>query len=159
MKTKLVRPIKYNPKVTSPYGPRPGIGNGFHTGIDYINKDDPGGVNWNGDRSVVAICDGIVIFDYDSYNEAYRFGGNNGKDTGGNMVIIKHNIDGIDYFVRYLHLKENTVSVGTKVLTGQTIGEYSDYGYSFGEHLHIDMFTIDWTLINPTQILLNGFGE
>ena len=159
MPTRLVRPVRYNPTVTSPYGPRPGIGNGFHDGIDYINGDDKGmNVTPDVNRDVVAMGDGVVIYDYDSYNEAYRWGGNNGQDTAGNMVIIQHNINGVEYFIRYLHLKKNHVSIGERVKIGQVIGEYADVGYSFGAHVHIDMYTINWQPINPTQIFLDGFA-
>jgi len=159
MGTKLVRPVQENPVVSSPYGPRPGIGNGFHDGIDYINGYDKGEDNWRGNRNVVAMCDGTVIFDYDSYNAQFRWGGNGGKDTAGNMVIIKHNINGKEYFIRYLHLKENVVSLGQRVTRGQVIGEYADYGYSFGEHLHVDVYTINWEPVNPTAMFLAGFNE
>lgn len=34
-------------------------------------------------------------------------------------------------------------------------GEYGDVGYSFGAHVHIDIFTADWSKkINPHSILL-----
>lgn len=148
MDTALIRPVLEPAHVTSPYGYR--LLNGvrqFHDGIDYVNFADV--------RTVVAIADGVVVFDNDNYDPAKRYDLND-NSSGGRFVILKHNLHGTDYYARYLHLCANTVSVGQTVRQGEALGDYSDYGYSFGAHLHFDLMGMNWRKVNPTPILLAG---
>jgi murein DD-endopeptidase MepM/ murein hydrolase activator NlpD len=143
-------PVK-SPVVTSPYGPR--VLNGqqqFHDGVDFVACGDNGSVG-SADRTVSSIGPGEVIYDKDNYQEAGRW--TNPEDSAGNMVIVKTAIGGAAYYVRYLHLGINRVSVGQRVEAGQALGTYADAGYSFGAHLHLDAYTLDWTKIDPTPIL------
>lgn len=124
----------------------------MHDGIDYVGAGDYGGP---ADRTVFAIADGVVVHDFDGYDPAKRWNPS-APDSAGNMVIIGHNLHGTKYFVRYVHLAKNTVSNGERVKCGQVIGEYGDVGYSFGQHLHLDMWTASWQRIDPTPVLLRG---
>lgn len=147
MTTKLIRPVEEPSKVTSPFGRR--VINGekqFHDGIDYASKT-------NG-LSVLAITDGVVTYDKDNYQHSDRF--TDPADSAGNFVILKHLIHGMYYFVRYLHLGRNVVSIGQQVRRGDVLGFYGDYGYSYGPHVHLDMYTLNWVKINPTPIMLRG---
>jgi len=146
--TPLVRPVLEPAKVTSAYGATEKFRGGKpHGGIDYINTQN--------NISVVAIGDGKVIEDFDYYIHSKRF--KEQRHSAGNMVIIKHRINGRDYFVRYLHLVKNYVKLNQNVKIGEVIGVYGDVGYSFGAHVHIDMFDGAWNKIDPTPILLRGF--
>lgn len=145
--TKLIRPVREPHRVTSPYGHRKLAGKDqFHDGIDYVSG--------SGSREVVAIADGVVCLDVDFYEESKRW--TDGRHSGGNMLIIKHRIHGADYYCRYLHLITNTVAKGEAVLQGRVIGEYADVGYSFGAHLHFDMFDSEWKKIDPTPVMMRG---
>jgi murein DD-endopeptidase MepM/ murein hydrolase activator NlpD len=136
-------PVKKIHKITSDYGKR--VLNGvkeFHDGMDFVSKTD---------QSVLAIADGVVIYDMDNYNDALRWV--DAHHSAGNMVIIQHIINDVKYFVRYLHLRNNVVKVGDQVVSGQYIGEYADVGRSFGPHLHLDAWTEKWQKINPHLIM------
>lgn len=143
----IIRPVQKPHKVTSGYGWRRLNGKRqFHDGIDYINKDDC--------RMVFSMADGVVVHDQDDYNHELRW--MDRKHSAGNMLIIKHKIKRKEYYIRYLHLEQNDVSKGDIVNKWDTIGTYGDVGYSFGAHLHIDMFDMDWQKIDPTEIILNN---
>lgn len=139
----MVSPVK-KPIVTSRYGWRVLNGkNQFHGGVDFISA--------SGDQSVVAMEDGVVIMDYDSYQDSRRW--TYPPDSGGNMVILKTKIGGSYFFIRYLHLSRNSVSKNQKIKKGQKIGDYADVGYSFGAHLHIDAYDAKWKPIDITKFL------
>lgn len=141
----MVRPVLAKHKVTSGWGPR--VLNGatqHHNGIDYISE--------SGNRTVQAMAAGVVVYDQDNYDDTLRW--TDPKHSAGNMIIIKSNIAGQDYYIRYLHLASNFVTINTAVTEGQAIGVYGDVGYSFGAHVHIDFFTMSWQNIDPTQLIL-----
>jgi murein DD-endopeptidase MepM/ murein hydrolase activator NlpD len=122
--------------ITSPYGWRELNGKKeFHDGIDFAN---PG----HKDTRVMAVADGVIVYDKDNYDEAKRW--TDLTDSIGNAVIIQHLINNKFYFLRYCHLGENTVSRGKKVKAGDVIGTYADVGYSFGAHLHLDAYESTW---------------
>lgn len=153
---KLVRPVKPPYTITSPYGQRTINGKPqFHKGIDYVNGDSP--KNYHKDKSVIAICDGICVFDFDSYDDKKRW--NDPEHSAGNMVVLEHVIDDKKYFIRYLHLAKNNVKLKQKVKKGDVIGEYGDAGISYGAHVHIDMWDANWKQIDPTPILVKGLNE
>lgn len=139
--------IVKNPKITSDYGIERILPDGTkdnHDGIDFISESN--------ERTVFSLTNGFVAYDYDDYCEAKRY---QKPNTGGNMVIITSIIEGKTYHIRYLHLAENRVSKGEKIIKGQTIGTYGDVGYSFGAHLHIDIYTADWSKkINPHDLFI-----
>lgn len=143
--TPIKYPVTQPARITSPYGYRSNpFGNGkqFHDGIDYVSM-----VN----RNVYAIADGTVTYDMDWYEHSKAW--TDRRHSGGNMVILKHVIDGEIYFVRYLHLVKNNVSQGQVVNAGDVIGEYANVGMSKGAHLHLDMYDAKWVKIDPTPIM------
>lgn len=140
----MISPVK-SPVITSPYGWRSLHGQRqFHDGIDVISAI--------GDKSVYAICPGIVVHDVDYYDESKRW--TDGRHSAGNMVIILHEVGELKFYLRYLHLVENYVSLRGIVEEGDPIGMYGDVGYSFGAHLHVDLYTFpQWEKIDPTPII------
>ena len=150
----MTRPVILPHKVGDGYGWRKLQGRrNWHNGIDYTTAADtgPGSVC---NRAVLAMADGVVVFDKDNYNHGLRY--TVPEHTGGNMVIVRSVIDGSSYYIRYLHLVGNSVSHGELVSEGQIIGEYGDAGYSFGPHLHVDFWTDAWVNIDPTQLILSN---
>jgi len=132
-------PVTGDWRITSPYGMRTLKGETkFHDGVDF-----GGSIN----DTIVAIADGIVTYDQDDYENNLRWVDRH--HSAGNMVIIKHTIRGVIYYARYLHIIENTVTKGDKVKEGDKIGVYGDVGYSFGAHLHFDLYTHLWVKIDP----------
>jgi murein DD-endopeptidase MepM/ murein hydrolase activator NlpD len=140
---RVSKPLK-DLKITSHYGLRSLDGKmQFHDGIDLIST--------SGNNLVYSIFDGIVCYDFDFYNHALRF--KDKKHSAGNYVIIKSIIDNDIFYIRYLHLIENFVTINQMIDSGQTIGKYGDVGYSFGAHLHIDMFNRNWEKIDVESFL------
>jgi murein DD-endopeptidase MepM/ murein hydrolase activator NlpD len=54
----------------------------------------------------------------------------------GNYVLLRH---GGAIFTRYCHLSAVTVARGQQVKRGQMVGKVGDTGFSFGNHLHLDI--------------------
>ena len=135
-------PVSNPYKITSGYGWRTLNGSKqFHDGIDFIGAN----------KNVYSIAPGICAFDMDNYSEALRW--IDSKHSAGNMVIIQHTIDDAIYYVRYMHLLKNLISQKEYVTEGQKIGEYADVGYSFGAHLHLDVYDRAWKKLDPNVIL------
>ena len=111
-----------------------------HNGIDIVKE----GYQLD---NIVAHSDGVVVQVIDNCN------GNtpNNSNNPGNMVKIDHNNG---YFTRYLHLAYGTVKVkvGDRVKKGQVIGYMGNTGYSFGGHLHFEVWNGN-NRINPTEYL------
>jgi murein DD-endopeptidase MepM/ murein hydrolase activator NlpD len=139
----MTPPVK-NPKITSPYGPRKLRGKKqFHDGIDFVSE--------TGDNKVYSIGEGVVCLDFDYYENARRW--IDKKHSAGNYIIIRTKIEGKEYYVRYLHIVINYVEIHQFIEEGAIIGEYGDVGYSFGAHLHLDMYNPNWRKIDPTPVL------
>ena len=104
---------------------------------------------------IVSHSDGVVTQVINSCN--INTNGQNGNvldyNNPGNMVKIDH---GNGYQTRYLHLEYGSVnvSVGERVSKGQTIGYMGNTGYSFGGHLHFEVWR-DGNRIDPTDYLDN----
>jgi len=140
-----IYPVR-EPLVTSDYGARRVLPDGnanIHDGIDFVSK-----IN---DKTVYSVTDGYVVYDFDDYCHIKRY---EKPNTGGNMIIVTFVYNNITYHIRYLHLIENYVAKGQAIKEGQVIGKYGDVGYSFGAHLHIDVYNSSWTQkINPYTVL------
>lgn len=120
-----------------------------HAGIDIVKK----GYMLD---NIVAHSDGTVVEVISNcnintsgdgrYNSPYR-----DSNNPGNMVKIDH---GNGYMTRYLHLTYNTinVSVGQRISKGQVLGYMGNTGYSFGGHLHFEVWK-DGNRIDPTEYL------
>lgn len=134
-------------KITSDYGVERILPDGSrdeHDGIDFISESN--------EKTVFSLTNGFVAYDFDDYCEIKRY---QKPNTGGNMVIITSVIKGKTYHIRYLHLVKNNVVKGQMVYEGMAIGEYGDVGYSFGAHVHIDVYDSNWSKkINPHDILM-----
>lgn len=120
-----------------------------HNGIDIVKK----GYMLD---NIVAHSDGTIVQAISDcnintsgearYNSPYY-----DMNNPGNMVKIDH---GNGYMTRYLHLAYGTVnvSVGQKVTKGQVLGYMGNTGYSFGGHLHFEVWK-DGNRIDPTNYL------
>lgn len=138
----MLIPVAKPYRVTSKYGIKRNLfgKEHVHLGIDFVSL--------TGLKDAYAALDGIVIHDKDNYDHSKRWMKGN---TAGNFIILKHIVDGVIYYSRYLHLGYNRVSVGDSVHKGMLIGEYGDYGRSTGPHLHFDLSVESWKKIDPTS--------
>ena len=130
-------PVKEPHRITSPFGSRKSPITGkdeFHPGVDIVSD--------SGDKSLIALADGVVVDDKDDYNDANRWN-LKGRDTVGNRFVVKSNIGGKDIWWSYYHTAKNTVKVGDTVKKGQILGEYGDVGYSAGAHVHLQAWDDD----------------
>ena len=111
-----------------------------HNGIDIVKK----GYMLD---NIVAHSDGVVVEVISNCNVNTP----NDSNNPGNMVKIDH---GNGYMTRYLHLTYDTVKVkvGDKVKKGQVLGYMGNTGYSFGGHLHFEVWK-DGNRIDPTNYL------
>lgn len=135
----LTRPAEGT--VTSEFGPRihPIYGNqGTHYGVDFAKA---------GNVQVKAAADGVVTRSYFS-------------DSYGEVVFIKHVINGQSYETLYAHMKSESrsVQVGDKVKTGQFLGWMGSTGNVTGQHLHFELHKENWnyeksTALNPLSYL------
>jgi|WetSurMetagenome_2_1015567.scaffolds.fasta_scaffold113560_2 murein DD-endopeptidase MepM/ murein hydrolase activator NlpD len=131
-------PVK-NPIITSHYGKR--VLNNvreFHDGVDFIDSQNQ--------RQVYSILPGVCVYDFDSYKPDLAF--TDKQHSGGNMIIIDSVYDNEHYFIRYLHLLNNDVSIKSNVNESDIIGVYADVGRSYGAHLHIDAYDKNWIKFN-----------
>nr|WP_257989732.1 M23 family metallopeptidase [Bacillus infantis]MCR6609476.1 M23 family metallopeptidase [Bacillus infantis] len=62
----------------------------------------------------------------------------------GNVVFIRHNINGSVWETVYAHMSNRSVSAGQKVTTGQTLGYMGNTGDSHGQHLHFEVHNGLW---------------
>ena len=107
--------------------------------------------------NIVAHSDGKVIQVIKNCN--INTNGENGNsldvNNPGNMIKLDH---GNGYYTRYLHLAYGSVSVnvGDEVKKGKILGYMGNTGYSFGGHLHFEVWKNN-ERIDPTQYLENDF--
>lgn len=141
---KLVYPLSKKGTKTSGYGYRTHPikgGKKHHNGIDISIPDG---------SDVISVADGEVVRS-DMRN----------KSGYGNLIIIKHNVDGENFYSAYAHLTQRLVDEGDKVKQGQKIAESGGGqglegggGLSTGPHLHFEIRkseTGDW--VNPEKYL------
>ena len=105
-------------RVTSEYGWRNFNGGGFHHGIDIAPFVE--------NTPVVAAADGVVWRSY--YNKSY-----------GNVIMIAHEIDGVEFMTVYAHLANRAVSENDEVKKGDFLGIMGTTGHSTGVHLHFEI--------------------
>jgi murein DD-endopeptidase MepM/ murein hydrolase activator NlpD len=105
---------------------------GFHDGIDFANR--PG-------TPIRAAADGIVAFiGWNPYESPPAF-----------IVVIAH---GGGLSTLYAHMQPTyPVRVGQSVRRGQRIGAMGNTGRSLGSHLHFEVWTGDWSPVNPYAYL------
>lgn len=90
-----------------------------HIGTDFAMPE------WT---QVYSVANGKVIYTSSGYSGGF-----------GNMVVIYHYINGVDYVTIYAHLNEINVSSGQTVSGGQLIGHSGNTGASEGPHLHLEL--------------------
>lgn len=114
--------------ITSPYGSRWGT---IHKGMDISGSNVRG-------KPIVAAADGVVL------NAGWNSGGY------GYWVVINHGVhNGVQYSTLYGHMIGNpVVSAGQTVKAGQHIGNVGTTGYSFGNHLHFEIW-VNGSHTNP----------
>lgn len=108
---------------------------GKHNGIDLVGYKSQ--LDY-----IVAHSDGTVVECRNNYAKNDKTG-----NSYGNYVKIKHDNN---YYTLYSHMayKSVTVKKGDKVKKGQVIGYMGNTGYSFGAHLHFEVWN-GGTRINP----------
>lgn len=109
-----------NARVSSPFGWRDiGQGREFHYGIDLAQT---------GTVKIQAAAEGEVTFA-------------GPRSTYGNVVMIKHTINGKRMDTVYAHLRDGSirVKVGEAVKQGQNLGLMGSTGRSTGQHLHFEI--------------------
>lgn len=121
--------------ISSPYGYRWGK---MHYGLDIAS----GGKS---NIPIVASADGVVHRSYLS-------------SSYGNVVYIKHKINGKDYETVYAHMSNRAVSEGATVRQGQFLGYMGSTGQSTGVHLHFEIHTPSWSsskfgALNPALLV------
>lgn len=122
---------------------------GTHNGIDLVKShSELDYITSHSDGKVIQVISNCNI--NTSGESKY---GSTKKDANnpGNMVKIDH---GNGYYTRYLHLAYNTVKVknGDTVKAGQVLGYMGNTGYSFGGHLHFEIWKGN-ERINPYSYL------
>jgi murein DD-endopeptidase MepM/ murein hydrolase activator NlpD len=144
---KLIYPIEIKGTKTSGFGYRVHPVKGtktHHNGID-LGVPDGTGIN--------SVAEGEVV----------RSDMNNYRGYG-NLIIIKHDIDGETFYSAYAHLTKRLVEVGDKVKKGEKIalsgggqGLAGGGGLSTGPHLHFEIrksMNGDW--VNPEPFINDG---
>ena len=131
--TDLFNPCVGN-QMTSPFGPRWG---GMHEGIDLAGDN----------TTIVAAADGVVI----DVERGCVVGDTNCGGGYGNLVFIKHNINGSPLQSDYCHLSSVApgIEIGVQVKRGQPIGVMGDTGHSLGAHLHFQISTSGRDFFDP----------
>lgn len=74
--------------------------------------------------------------------------------TYGNIIIIRHNIDGKEFETNYAHLRDNSTKVksGDLVKQGQEIALMGNTGGSTGQHLHFEIHVGRWATGQPNAV-------
>ena len=102
---------------------------------------------------VLAVADGTVVFIEESVPDGGEVSGSYGDETTprdaslgpsgalGNVVTLRHEVDGDVFFSSYLHLKQMSVplSIGQSVGAGEIIGLVGNTGVRSGTHLHLSI--------------------
>ncbi|UAC47860.1 M23 family metallopeptidase [Bacillus aquiflavi] len=116
---------------------------GTHNGIDIAKS---------GTVPILAAALGTVTKSYNS-------------DSYGEVVFIKHVINGVQYETVYAHMAERsrTVSVGQNVSVGQRLGYMGSTGWWTGQHLHFEVHKPSWNssksyAVNPLDYINSGGG-
>ncbi len=120
-------------RLTSPFGER--IHpirkvKSWHQGIDLAKR---------GEVKIFASADGEVI----------RTGA---LGTYGNVVMIRHHINGKHMETNYAHLHSDVVKVGQHVKQGQHIGYMGNTGSSTAQHLHFEIHDGKWSKGQPNAV-------
>ena len=143
----LLTPLPAGLSVTVTQGPG---GATSHSGDLYYGWDFAASGMFG--KSVLAVADGVVEFvkqdvpDGGAYQDLPGPGETRDPSLGppgalGNVVTLRHSVDGQTFYSSYFHLGEDSVpvSVGESVMAGQQIGKVGNTGVRFGTHLHVNI--------------------
>lgn len=124
--------------ITSRFGYRGDIGipgaSHYHYGVDI------GGGGRGGPVPIVSAADGVVSR-------------NKWIDGYGNVVFVKHNIEGKGFETVYAHMvSKGIVAVGSTVQKGQTIGYMGNTGTSGAKHLHFEIHSPQYVRMATSSI-------
>ncbi|MFJ7731182.1 M23 family metallopeptidase [Lysinibacillus sp. NPDC097231] len=123
-------PVK-NARLTSKFGWRNiGYGNEWHQGVDLAST---------GKVPIYASAAGVI-------SRAQVL------SSYGNIVMIKHTVNGKTYETNYAHLDSYCVQVGQRVAQGQQIGVMGNTGRAFGVHLHFEIHNGLWDKGQPNAV-------
>ncbi|WP_155590552.1 M23 family metallopeptidase [Lysinibacillus cavernae] len=126
----FISPVR-DARLTSKFGWRNiGFGQEWHQGVDLAST---------GKVPIYASATGII-----SRAQALS--------SYGNVVMIKHIINGKIYETNYAHLDSSCVHVGQRVLQGQQIGVMGKTGRAYGIHLHFEIHEGLWAKGQPNAV-------
>ncbi len=110
------------------YGSTQGGERRIHHGVELLN---PLGT------PILASADGVVVVAGTDANHHYA----NWYNHYGNLVVIEHEVPGIDepVYTLYAHLSEILTEEGASVRSGNVIGEVGFTGRATGSHLHFEV--------------------
>lgn len=139
--SKIQWPFPHGVSMSSHYGERNIIScencSKYHQGLDFTPGLGSG---------IQAVADGIV-YETKNFDKTYL---DTPEGSYGSYIIIKHNVDGIEFDTLYAHLMFGSIAVkaGDKVKVGDFIGQVGETGIVTGPHLHFEV-RIDGEKINP----------
>ena len=128
-----------NKTITSTYGSRWG---NFHYGLDIAAPAN---------SNIYSIADGVVV------TNVYHYSWGNYTKSGHNY---NPSTGGYEYYSLYAHqIRLSSLKPGDQVKAGQLIGNVGNTGYSFGYHLHIEIWLSDnKTRVDPYPYLSKFFN-
>lgn len=91
-------------------------------------------------NDILAAEDGVVVFSGAQLDSKGNYAGY------GNYIRISH---GGNIVTLYAHLSKRLVSNGDVVYKGQPIGKVGNTGYSFGAHLHFEVYDFNVPSVRP----------
>lgn len=71
----------------------------------------------------------------------------------GNTIVIKHQINNQEYYSRYAHLRQISVTPGSQVERQTVIGTVGLTGWTTGPHLHLELRLKNGQALNPAEYL------
>lgn len=117
-----------------------------HGGTDFFSWPFPWNKQYDSEVRIIAAADGVIVEKRDGFfDENCEFN----PIAQANFIRIRH---ANGYTTSYLHLKENTVTskpIGSSVLAGEVIGEVGSSGFSTGPHLHFEVWSDLFNIVDP----------
>jgi murein DD-endopeptidase MepM/ murein hydrolase activator NlpD len=139
--SKIQWPFPHGVSMSSHYGERNIVSckhcSKYHQGLDFTPGLGSG---------IQAVADGIV-YETRNFDKTYL---DTPEGSYGSYIIIRHNVDGIEFETLYAHLMFGSIAVnaGDKVKVGDFIGQVGATGIVTGPHLHFEI-RIGGEKINP----------
>lgn len=123
--------------ITQSYGAKSPAYTSYHHGTDLRIRNVP-------EKAIRCVYDGIVESVHIDTVEQWYTDGIKNKNYGvgsayGVHIIVKHKIDGNDYFTLYGHLEQAYVNKGQTLKAGEIIGKGGSTGKSTAPHLHFEL--------------------